>query len=146
MLDHIGDEVYSRAKYQKHDPRLGGLLGESGIQAAEAMSKRFSINSKTMMMIISIIAPFILSALTKKRDKGRMGSQGIANLVGQDGNETILDNVFGMLMGGMTGSSSQGVGNLIGNLMSEFTTPRCKKCGSSLDPNFRHCPHCGTKL
>ncbi|WP_455364247.1 DUF937 domain-containing protein [[Eubacterium] cellulosolvens] len=144
-LDSLGEEISSRAKYQQPDPRLGGLLGEPGVQAAGAMSQRFNIDPKTVMMIISILAPIILGALTRKRDKGNVGSQGIADLINQNGNDSILNNVIGMILGGSAGSSSQGMGGLIGDLISGFTTPRCGRCGSSLDPNFRYCPNCGAK-
>jgi hypothetical protein len=87
----------------------------------------------------------MLGALARKRDKGKLGSQGIANLINQDGNDGILDDVVGMLIGGMAGSNSQSGMGLVGNLLKEFTTPRCNRCGSSLDANFRFCPHCGTK-
>ena len=82
------------------------------------------------MMIISILAPIILGALTRKRDRGKVGSQGIAALINQDGNDTILDDVVGMLLGGVAGSGSPRAGGLIGDLISGFTTPRCGKCGS----------------
>ncbi|WP_455367432.1 DUF937 domain-containing protein [[Eubacterium] cellulosolvens] len=144
-LDNLSEEISSRANYQQPDPRLGGLLGEPGIQAAGAMGQRFNINPKTAMMIISILAPIILGALTRKRDRGKVGSQGIAALINQDGNDTVLDDVVGMLLGGVAKSGSPGAGGLIGDLISGFTTPRCSRCGSSLDPNFRYCPHCGSK-
>ena len=103
-LDNLEEEVSSRAKYQQPDPRLGGLLGDSGVQAAGAMSKKFKLDPKKVMMIISILAPIMLGALARKRDKGKLGSQGIANLINQDGDDNILDDVVGMLFGGMAGS------------------------------------------
>jgi hypothetical protein len=109
------------------------------------MSQKFKVDPKKVMMIISIMAPLILGALARKRDKGKLGSRGVTNLITQEGDDGILDDVIGMLIGGMAGSSSQGSMGLIGNLLKEFTTPRCTRCGSSLDPNFRFCPHCGTK-
>ncbi|MEM4246131.1 MAG: DUF937 domain-containing protein [Candidatus Bathyarchaeia archaeon] len=145
-LDNLGEEISSRAKYQQPDPRLGGLLGEPGVQAAGAMSQKFNVDPKTVMMIISILAPIMLGALARKRDRGGAGSQGIADLIDRDGNDTILDNVLGMFLGGMAGSGSQGMEGLIGTLIREFTTPRCGRCGSSLDPSFRFCPHCGSRI
>ncbi|MBS7644483.1 MAG: DUF937 domain-containing protein [Candidatus Bathyarchaeia archaeon] len=145
-LDNLGEEVSSRAQYQQPDPRLGGLLGESGVQAALAMGQKFNVNPKTVMMIISILAPIILGALVRKRDREKVGPQGIANLIDRDGNESILDDVIGMLLGGLGGPGSQGAAGLIGDLIKTFTTPRCGKCGSSLDPNFRFCPYCGLKI
>jgi len=144
-LDNLDEEISSRARYQQPDPRLGGLLGDSGVQAAGAMSQKFKVDPKKAMMIISILAPIILGALARKRDKGKLGSQGVANLITQDGNDGILDDVIGMLIGGMAGSSSQGGMGLVGDLLKEFTTPRCTRCGSSLDQNFKFCPHCGAK-
>ena len=145
-LDHLGDEIHSRARYQQPDPRLGGLLGESGVQAADSMSKRFKIDPNTVMKIISILAPIMLGALTRKRDGGGVGSRGIAALINQDGDDSILGDVAGLILGGLAGSStgSKG-GGLIGDLISEFTTPRCRRCGSSFDPSFRFCPQCGAR-
>jgi hypothetical protein len=145
-LDHLDEEIASRVKYQQPDPRLGGLLGESGVQAADSMSKRFKVNPNTMMKIISILAPIILGALTRKRDRGRVGASGIASLINRDGDDSILGNVAGLILGGMTGSGSSGGGGLIGNLISEFTTPRCRKCGTTITQHFKFCPECGNKF
>lgn len=145
-LDNLGEEISSRVQYQQPDPRLGGLLGDSGVQAASAMAQRFNVNPKIVMTAISVLAPIILGALVRKRDRGKVGPQGIAAIIDRDGNDSILDDVIGMLLGGMGGSGSQGIMGLIGDLISQFTTPRCGRCGSSLDPNFRYCPHCGTKI
>jgi hypothetical protein len=146
ILDNIGEDVSSRARYQRPDPRLGGLLGESGVQAADTMSKRFKLNPNTTMKIISILAPIILGALTRKRDRGRAGSSGIAALIDQNGDDSILDDVVGLLMGGMAGSSSKKGGDPVSDLISEFTTPRCPKCSSSIASHFKFCPECGIKF
>ena len=110
------------------------------------MSKRFKLNPSTPMKIISILAPIILGALTRKRDRGRADSNGIAALIDQNVDDSILDDVVGLLMGGMAGSSSKKGSGLVSDLISEFTTPRCPRCSSSITSHFKFCPEGGIKF
>ena len=145
VLDHIDGEFHSRAQERSPDPRLGGLLGESGVQAADMMSKQFNLDKGTAMRIIVMLAPIILGALTNKRDRGGVGSRGIAALIDQDGDDSILDDVAGFLLQGLSGSDSQRSG-LLGDLLSGVMQPRCRKCGRPVDSNMKFCPGCGSRL
>jgi hypothetical protein len=124
VLDDIGGLFNQRAKDDKPDPRLGGLLGDSGVQAANMLNSQLNIGSSTAMKIIPMLAPIVLGALTRKRDTGGAGSSGIAALIDQDGDGNILDDVAGFLMQGMAGGGSQGSkrqgGGLLGNLLGSL--------------------------
>lgn len=150
VLDHIDEELHSRAQVRSPDPRLGGLLGDSGVQAADTMSKRFNIDKGTAMKIIVMLAPLILGALSNRRDKGGVGSRGIASLIDQDGDDQILDDVAGFLLQGLAGSGSRSdsreSGGLLGDLLKGITTPRCPRCGNQVERGMKFCPECGSRL
>lgn len=121
VLDDIGGLFGAQAQNQTADPRLGGLLGESGVSAANLLSQQFNLDKNTAMKIIPMLAPIILGFLTKRRDTGGMGSQGIAALIDQNGDGNILDDVAGFLMRGLGGASQsapqQQGGGLLGGLL-----------------------------
>ncbi|MCJ7682005.1 MAG: DUF937 domain-containing protein [Candidatus Aminicenantes bacterium] len=118
VLDRIEDELNVRSQESTPDPRLGGLLGESGVQAAGLMGNKFNLDSGVIQKLIPMLAPIILGALTRKRDKGGAGNDGIASLIDRDGDGQILDDVAGFLLGGSGGQSrgSNPLGNLLGSL------------------------------
>jgi hypothetical protein len=119
VLDDIGGLFGMHAESQNPDPRLGGLLGESGVNAANLLSQNFNLDRNTAMKIIPMLAPIILGFLTQKRDAGGAGSQGIAALIDQDGDGNILDDVAGFFMRSLGGgqSSQQTGGGLLGDLL-----------------------------
>lgn len=119
VLDDIGGLFGMQAQNQNADPRLGGLLGDSGVNAASLLSQQFNLDKNTAMKIIPMLAPIILGFLTQRRDTGGMGSQGIAALIDQNGDGNILDDVAGFFMRGLGGAQSgapQG-GGLLGGLL-----------------------------
>ncbi|MGH7453069.1 MAG: DUF937 domain-containing protein [bacterium] len=119
VLDDIGGLFGMQAQNNNADPRLGGLLGESGVQAANMLSQNFNLDRNTAMKIIPMLAPIILGFLTQKRDSGGAGSQGIAALLDQDGDGSVLDDVAGFFMRGLGGGqgSQQAGGGLLGGLL-----------------------------
>ncbi len=119
VLDDIGGLFGMQAEKPNPDPRLGGLLGDSGVQAANLLSQNFNLDSNTAMKIIPMLAPIILGFMTQKRDAGGAGSQGIAALLDQDGDGSVLDDVAGFFMRGLGGgqSSQQTGGGLLGDLL-----------------------------
>jgi hypothetical protein len=119
VLDNIGDFFSSQVQDQGADPRLGGLLGESGVEATNMLSKQFNLDGNTAMKIIPMLAPIILGFLTKKRDQEGTGSSGIAALLDQDGDGSILDDIAGFLMQGSTGRPRAG-GGLLGGLLGSL--------------------------
>lgn len=117
VLENIGGLFAEKAKDEKADPQLGGLLGKSGVQATDMLTNQFKLDKSIASKIIPMLSPLILGALTKKRDTGGQGSTGIASLLDQDGDGSILDDVGGFLLKNMAGSKSGGAGNLVGSLL-----------------------------
>lgn len=117
MLDDIPGLFSSKTEDESPDPRLGGLLGESGVQATNMIADQFKLDGSTAMRLIPMLAPVVLGALTRKRDTEGTGSSGIAALLDQDGDGSILDDVAGFLMQGLLGSGTQKRGNVLGSLL-----------------------------
>ena len=112
------DQLFSNKKNDpKIDPKLGGLLGDAGTQAANLISKNFNLDSNTAMKLIPMLAPVILGFLTKKRDTQGAGSSGIAALLDANGDGSILDDVAGFILNQATGQKS---GNLLSNLLGNL--------------------------
>jgi hypothetical protein len=120
VLDNIGDFFSVQVQNQNADPRLGGLLGDSGLQATNALSKQFNIDGSTAMKIIPMLAPIILGFLSKTRDQGNAGSAGIASILDRDGDGSILDDVAEMFLQGSTGRTRSGGGGLLGGLLGSL--------------------------
>jgi hypothetical protein len=112
-LDGIGDLFAAKAAEQNPDPRLGGLLGDAGVNAAGTLAGKLRLDKNTVMKAIVMLAPIVLGALSRQRDQGGMGASGIAALIDQNGDGSILDDVAGFLMQGM--GQSRG-GGLLGGL------------------------------
>ncbi len=102
------------------DPNLGGLLGNAGSSATNLLSKSLSgVDSGMVAKLIPMLAPVILGFLTKKRDSGT-GSSGLAGLLDQDGDGSVLDDVAGLFLGGLGGEktkSSDPLSGLLGGLL-----------------------------
>ena len=141
VLSNIGGTFASQARMANPDPRLGGLLGESGVQAASMMSKQFGLDSGTAMKAIVMLAPIILGFLTSRRDGA--GSSGIASLLSQGANDSILDDVAGLFLGGLSGGGSRGGGGILGSLLGGLMGSNCRRCGRKLESDFKFCPECG---
>jgi len=101
------------------DPNLGGLLGNAGLDATNLLSQNLKgADSNMIAKLIPMLAPVILGFLTKKRDSGT-GSSGLAGLLDQDGDGSVLDDVAGLLLGGLGGKtkSSDPLSGLLGGLL-----------------------------
>ena len=94
-------------------PQLGGLLGTAGDQATEQMANQFGLDMGTAAKIIPMLSPLILGFLSNKRDNDGAGASGIAALIDQDGDGSILDDVAGFLLN----SGNSGGGGLLGGLL-----------------------------
>lgn len=119
VLDNIGDFFANKVQDQQADPRLGGLLGDSGMQATNMLSEKFNLSGGTAAKIIPMLAPIILGFLTQKRDRGGAGSTGIASILDRDGDGSILDDVAEMFLQGSSGRS-RGGGGLLGGLLGSL--------------------------
>ena len=120
-LDNIADIFTKGTKEKNPDPALGGLLGNSGLQAVSLLTKQFNLKGDQAKQLIPMLAPIILGSLTNKRDAEGAGSSGIAKLLDQDGDGSILDDVAGFLM---KGNSSSSKGGLLGGLVSGLLRKR----------------------
>ena len=123
VLDNLSSLFQQKKQDDSVDPRLGGLLGDSGLQATQMIADKFNLDGNAASKLIPMPAPVVLGALTRKRDVEGAGTTGIAALLDQDGDGSILDDVAGFLMRGMFGSSGKsggGMGNLIGGLLGGF--------------------------
>lgn len=122
VLDDIGSLFGTQAQRPNADPRLGGLLGDSGVQAANLLSQNFNLDSNTAMKVIPMLAPIVLGFLSRKRDAGGAGSTGLASLLDQDGDGDVLDDVAGFFMRGLSGggggqSGAGMLGDLLGSVL-----------------------------
>ncbi len=116
VLDNIGELFADKSKDDNPDPKLGGLLGDSGVQAADLLSKQFNLSGDLAAKVIPMLAPVILGALTQKRDSGA-GSNGIASLLDQDGDGSILDDVASFMIQGLGSSGTSSSKNVLGGLL-----------------------------
>ncbi len=121
-LDNIAGIFSKGVKEKNPDPALGGLLGDSGLQAVSLLTKQFNLKGDQVKQLIPMLAPIILGSLSKKRDADGAGSSGIAALLDQDGDGSILDDVAGFLMKGA--GSSKGSGGLLGGLIGGLLKKR----------------------
>lgn len=121
VLNNIGGLFAAKAKEKTADPRLGGLLGESGVDATNMIADKFKIDPGIASKMIPMLAPVVLGALTQKRDTQGLGSTGIAALLDRDGDGSILDDVAGFLMQGLLGGQKGGnvLGTLLGGLFGK---------------------------
>lgn len=118
ILDDLHGAISSKAKEDNPDPNLGGLLGAAGgDQAVNFLADKFKLDSSTIMKLIPVLSPVILGFLSKKRDQEGLGSAGIASLLDQDGDGSVIDDVAGFLLQGLGGTSQKKSGGLLGNLL-----------------------------
>jgi len=123
VLDNIKDLISSKVNDTSTDARLGGLLGEGGVQAASVLGKKMNLDSSIIQKMIPALSPLILGALSRKRDTGGAGVSAIGALLDADGDGSILDDVAGFLLKG--GTSQQGAGrNILGSLLGKLIRPK----------------------
>ena len=117
-LDNMEDLFKQKLNDNSTEPNLGGLLGNAGTEATNMLTTNFKIDSNMASKLIPMLAPIVLGFLTKKRDSGT-GSSGLAGLLDQDGDGSVLDDVAGLFLGGLGGSSNKGnpLTNLLGGLL-----------------------------
>ncbi len=120
VLDDLQGLFSQKSKESRPDPNLGGLLGNSGTQAVQQMTEKYGISTDIAAKLIPMIAPVVLGALSKKRDQEKAGSSGIASLLDQDGDGSILDDVAGFLTGSGGGKKGGGLlGGLVGSIFGK---------------------------
>ncbi len=117
-LNNMDDLFKQKLNDNSTEPNLGGLLGNAGTDATNMLTNNFKIDSNMAAKLIPMLAPIVLGFLTKKRDSGT-GSSGLAGLLDQDGDGSVLDDVAGLFLGGLGGSSNKGnpLTDLLGGLL-----------------------------
>ena len=117
-LDNMDDLFKQKLNDNSTEPNLGGLLGNAGTAATNMLTNNFKIDSNMAAKLIPMLAPIVLGFLTKKRDSGT-GSSGLAGLLDQDGDGSVLDDVAGLFLGGLGGSSNKGnpLTDLLGGIL-----------------------------
>ena len=117
-LDNMDDLFKQKLNDNSTEPNLGGLLGNAGTDATNMLTNNFKIDSNMAAKLIPMLAPIVLGFLTKKRDSGT-GSSGLAGLLDQDGDGSVLDDVAGLFLGGLGGSSNKGnpLTDLLGGIL-----------------------------
>jgi hypothetical protein len=121
VLDGIGDLFAAKAAEKNPDPRLGGLLGDAGVNAAGTLAGKFKLDKGTIIKVIIMLAPIVLGYLSRKRDQGGLGAGGIASMIDQNGDGSVLDDVAGFLLQG--GAGTGGAGGLLGGLLGGLNKP-----------------------
>jgi hypothetical protein len=117
VLSDIGAAISAKAQEASPDPQLGGLLGQSGLQASQMIGQKFGLSSEKAMSLIPMLAPLILGALSKQKNQaGGPGLGGVAALIDRDGDGNILDDIAGFLGPALGGGASSG-GGLLGSLL-----------------------------
>lgn len=119
VLNNVDGLVDQMAGQENFDSNLGGLLGNSGEQVTDVLTKNFNLDSGTAAKIIPMIAPLIMGYLTKSRDQHPEGSSGFASFLDQNGDGSIVDDVVGFFSGNKQGSQGSGGGlmDILGGLL-----------------------------
>ena len=117
LMDIAG--LLSAKSKQTPDPTLGGLLGSAGTQAASLLAKQFNLKGNQISMLITMLAPVVLGFLSQKKNQAGIG--GVASLLDQNGDGSVLDDVAGFLLKNTGGSGGIGgaVGSLLGGLLGK---------------------------
>lgn len=95
VLDDVDGHVNKLSGQDNFDSNLGGLLGNSGSQVTDVLTKNFNLDGSTAAKIIPMVAPLILAYLTKNRNSNPQGSGGFASFLDQNGDGSIIDDVAG---------------------------------------------------
>lgn len=121
VLDNIDSHVDKSVKMESFDSNLGGLLGNSGSQITDVLSKNFNIDMGTAAKIIPLVAPLILGYLTKSRDTNPEGSSGFASFLDQNGDGSIIDDVAGFFTNSQQSNQGSGGGlmDILGGLLGK---------------------------
>ncbi|MBK8554017.1 MAG: DUF937 domain-containing protein [Ignavibacteria bacterium] len=110
VLDNVDGMINDNLKKDNFDSNLGGLLGNSGSQITDVLTKNFNLDGSTAAKIIPMVAPLILAYLTKSRDTNPQGSQGFASFLDQNGDGSVVDDVIGFFSNQQQSNQNQGSG------------------------------------
>ena len=115
---------------------LGHLFGNNQKEAAEVVGKSSGINMNQALNILKIAAPLIMSYLARQKQQRNVQSAGglgdlLGGLLGNQGgsalnaasllqtfanNDSSIEDIAGMVLGGNRTSGSGGIGDLLGGI------------------------------
>ena len=119
VLNDVDGHISQSLNRENFDSNLGGLLGNSGSQITDVLTKNFNLDGSTAAKIIPIVAPLILGYLTKSRDTNPEGSSGFASFLDQNGDGSVIDDVAGFFSNKQTSNQGSGGGlmEILGGLL-----------------------------
>ncbi len=121
VLNNVDGHLSESLNKENFDTNLGGLLGNSGSQITDVLTKNFNLDSSTAAKIIPIVAPLILGYLTKSRNSNPEGSSGFASFLDQNGDGSVVDDVMGFFSNNQQTNQNQGSGgglmDILGGLL-----------------------------
>lgn len=121
VLDNVDGHINDSLNKENFDSNLGGLLGNSGSQITDVLTKNFNLDSSTAAKIIPMVAPLILGYLTKSRNSNPEGSTGFASFLDQNGDGSVVDDVVGFFSNQKSSGQNQGSGgglmDILGGLL-----------------------------
>ena len=121
VLNNVDGHLSESLNKENFDSNLGGLLGNSGSQITDVLTKNFNLDSSTAAKIIPIVAPLILGYLTKSRNSNPEGSSGFASFLDQNGDGSVVDDVIGFFSNNQPSNQNQGSGgglmDILGGLL-----------------------------
>lgn len=121
VLDNVDGMIEEKIKLESFDSNLGGLLGNSGSQITDVLSKNFNLDASSVAKLIPMVAPLIMGYLTKSRDSNPDGSAGFASFLDQNGDGSIIDDVTGFFTNQQQGNQGSGGGlmDILGGLLGK---------------------------
>lgn len=96
---------------------LEGLLGGNASQASSLVANQLGISKDVAARLIPMLAPLVIGMLTKHGAAGggggggagaQGGLGGIASILDRNGDGNIMDDISGMISGGMGGTATGG--------------------------------------
>ena len=119
ILYNVDGHLNEAVKKDNFDTNLGGLLGNSGSQVTDVLTKNFNLDAGTAMKIIPIVAPLIMGYLAKNKNDNPEGSAGFASFLDQNGDGSVLDDVVGLFSGKDQNTPGAGGGlmDMLGGLL-----------------------------
>lgn len=111
-VDNVGPTVEHTMNSEGVDLSAGGVLqAHEGEQLATAMSKNLGVGTDIAKKLIPMLAPLIIGMLMKKGKADpntKTQSGGVKSILDRDGDGHIMDDLAGMVFGGMGKQSSGG--------------------------------------
>ncbi len=119
ILDNVDGHLEQTVKQDNFDSNLGGLLGNSGSQVTDLLTKNFNLDASTAAKIIPMVAPIIMGYLAKSKNENPEGSTGFASFLDQNGDGSVLDDVVGLFSGKDQNTPGAGGGlmDMLGGLL-----------------------------